>query len=142
MLDEPTPEASLSQTSPRLNTNSLNALRALDPNGGTAFVRRVLETYQRSLDKHIDTLRTAEAAGDVAALRAVAHTLKSSSSSIGALAFAARSAELESLLKQRLEQPAPGPAPLAGLAEPLAAYLAEALQVRAAVVAELGGGAA
>jgi hypothetical protein len=142
MLDEPTPEASLSKAAPRLNANSLSALRALDPSGGTAFVRRVLETYLRSLDKHIDNVRTALAAGDLAALRSVAHTLKSSSSSVGALDFAARSAEVEAVLRQRLEHPEPGTEPLTGLGELLAGYLDEALQVRSAVVCELAGGAA
>jgi HPt (histidine-containing phosphotransfer) domain-containing protein len=142
MFDEPTPEASLSKAAPRLNANSLSALRALDPNGGSSFVRRVLETYLRSLDKHIDSWRNAEAAGDLAGLRAVAHTLKSSSSSVGALTFAARSAEVEAVLRQRLEHPEPGVQPLVGLAPALAGYLDEALQVRSAVVTELGGGAA
>lgn len=142
MLEEPTPAASPPTATPRLNAASLGALRALDPNGGAAFVRRVLETYLRSMDKHLETLATAQAQGDVAALRAVAHTLKSSSSSVGALAFAARSAELETALRQRLESPLPGPAQLIGLEDQVASYLTEAQQVRLAVLAELGEAAA
>lgn len=142
MLDESTPEANPTAAPPKLNAASLAALRALDPTGGTSFVGRVLETYLRSLDKHIDSLRAALAAGDVATLRAVTHTLKSSSSSVGALAFAARSTELETALRQRLEHPLVGQPPLDGLTDPLADYLAEALLVRVAVAAELAGGAA
>lgn len=139
MLDEPTPAAGLPVTQPRLDASSLGALRALDPNGGTAFVRRVLETYLRSMDKHLDAIRTAQASGDLNALRAVAHTLKSSSSSVGALAFAASSATLEAALRERLEHPVEGADPLAGLADLFARYLIEAQQVRAAVMAELDG---
>jgi HPt (histidine-containing phosphotransfer) domain-containing protein len=139
MLDEPTPAASLPTTPLRLNASSLGALRALDPSGGTAFVRRVLETYLRSLDKHLDSLRAAQANGNLTALRAVAHTLKSSSNSIGALAFAGSSAELESVLREHLEHPVPGADPMAGLGELLTGYLAEAQQVRVAVAAELEG---
>lgn len=140
MLDEPTPAASLSLVAPRLNANSLGALRALDPAGGTAFVRRVLETYLRSLDKHLDSLREARARADLAALRAVAHTLKSSSNSVGALEFAASSAELESVLRERLDQTVACRAdPLAGLADLLTTYANQAEAVRLAVTAELDG---
>jgi HPt (histidine-containing phosphotransfer) domain-containing protein len=141
MLDEPTPAGSFPAAQPRLNASSLGALRALDPNGGSAFVRRVLETYLRSMDKHLDGIRAAQASGDLAALRAVAHTLKSSSSSVGALGFAASSATLESALRERLERPVAGADPLAGLADMLNLYLTEAHQVRVAVVAELDGAA-
>ncbi|MBK7613870.1 MAG: Hpt domain-containing protein [Vitreoscilla sp.] len=140
MLDEPKSAASPPAALPGLNATSLGALRALDPSGGGAFLRRVLETYLRSMDKHLDALRAARAASDLNGLRAVAHTLKSSSSSIGALAFAASSAELEAALRERIEASAPGVAdPLAGLGEQLSRYLAQAQQVREAVLAELGG---
>lgn len=141
MLDESTSAASVPTALPRLNATSLGALRALDPNGGTAFVRRVLETYLRSMDKHLESIRVARASGDLGALRAVAHTLKSSSNSIGALAFAASSAELESVLRERLEQPVAGADPMAELGDRLGRYLAEAQQVRVAVMAELDGAA-
>jgi HPt (histidine-containing phosphotransfer) domain-containing protein len=142
MLDESTPAASLPAASHGLNATSLDALRALDPSGGTAFLRRVLETYLRSMDKHLKAIRAARDAGDLNALRAVAHTLKSSSSSIGALAFAASSAELESVLRERMEDAAHGAAgTMDGLSEPLDRYLAQAQQVCEAVVAELGGAA-
>lgn len=140
MLDEPTPAASLLAASHGLNASSLGALRALDPSGGSAFLRRVLETYLRSLDKHLDAIRAARDASDLNGLRAVAHTLKSSSSSIGALVFAASSADLESVVRQRMESLAPGVAgTMDGLGDQINRYLAQAQQVREAVLAELGG---
>ena len=80
------------------------------------------------------------AASDLNSLRGVAHTLKSSSSSIGALDFATSSAELEAALRERIEGSTPGVAnPLDGLGEQLSCYLDQAQQVREAVLAELGG---
>lgn len=136
MLDDPTPEAGHTVV---LNAASLDALRALDPAGGNGFVHRVLGTYLRSLDKHLDTIQAARGSADLVALRTVAHTLKSSSASIGAIEFSALSAQLEIQLRRLVEDAAVPAEALVGLAPDLDRYADLAARVRQAVLAELGG---
>jgi HPt (histidine-containing phosphotransfer) domain-containing protein len=123
--------------SPALNAASLNALRALDPSGGNAFVQRVLSTYLRSMDKHLDNFEQARARADVVGLRAVAHTLKSSSESVGAIDFARKSAQLEAQLRELGEPVGQGASSLMDLGPELTQYAQMAQQVRLLVQAEL-----
>ena len=74
---------------------SLADLRALDPGGQARLVHRVLGTYQGSLGRLVEQLRTARDAGAWDQTARVAHTLKSSSASIGALALSALCADIE-----------------------------------------------
>ena len=107
---------------------TLGKLRELDPTGRTGIVARVLRTYEGSLTKLMAQFADARAARDPSGLRHVAHTLRSSSASIGALALSARCAELENLVREgRLDALDPA----------VEALAAEALQVGAAVRAIL-----
>jgi HPt (histidine-containing phosphotransfer) domain-containing protein len=74
-------------------------LRALDPDGKAQLVKRVLATYQVSLAKLVEQLRAARADGAWDQVARVAHTLKSSSASIGALALSSLCADIERLLR-------------------------------------------
>ncbi len=56
---------------------------------------RLIDTYLRELPRMIDQLRDAVEAGDREVLHRVAHTLKSSSASLGALPLSMMCAELE-----------------------------------------------
>lgn len=132
MLDDPTPAASASATL-RLHPDSLAALRGLDPTGGNAFVDRVLRTYLVSLDRHLEAAAQALARDDAHTVRGIAHTLKSSSQSIGALAFGDCCAALE----RRLLDLQPQGAAAAARAE-IEAFLGQAAEVRRAVQLELG----
>ncbi len=105
-------------------------LRELDPDGRRGFVRQVLQTYERSLERQLGALNAAASAGDVAAAGEVAHALKSSSASVGALGLSTLCAALERLAR--------GADPQA-LGAPLEALQAEAARVRAAVQAMLTG---
>lgn len=78
-----------------LDEAALDRLRALDPDGRTGIVARVLATYETSLQRMLGQLAAARDAGDVAAIGSLAHTLKSSSASVGALALSALCAEAE-----------------------------------------------
>jgi HPt (histidine-containing phosphotransfer) domain-containing protein len=101
-----------------LDAQALARLQELDPHGQAGLVRRVLLTYAQSLRRLLDQVRTARAAGDREALGQVAHTLKSSSASVGALDLSALCVELEAQLRQ------PGHAdavPLAAMLERLQA---------------------
>ena len=84
---------------PVLDAACMAELRALDPDGKAQLVKRVLATYQVSLAKLVDQLRVAQADGAWDQVSRVAHTLKSSSASIGALALSTLCADIERLLR-------------------------------------------
>lgn len=83
-----------------LDDAALGKLRALDPTGRAGIVQRVLRTYDGSLQKLMLQFEQAAAAGDVQGLRHVAHTLRSSSASVGAMRFSARCGEVETLIRE------------------------------------------
>ena len=118
---------------PVLNPASLEQLRALDPQGGSAFVIRVLSTFQRSLARHCDLLDEADRAGDLHALSHSAHALKSASASVGAMALSAICAALEEAVRGAQAAALPGL---------VRAFQTEAGRVRAAVAHLLDGSAA
>ena len=84
---------------PVLDAASMAELRSLDPDGKAQLVKRVLATYQVSLAKLVGQLHAARADGAWDQVSRVAHTLKSSSASIGALALSAQCADIERLLR-------------------------------------------
>ena len=86
-------------TKPVLDAACMAELRALDPDGKAQLVKRVLVTYQASLAKLVDQLRVARGEGAWDQVSRVAHTLKSSSASIGALALSRLCADIERLLR-------------------------------------------
>ena len=86
-------------TTPVLDAACMAELRALDPDGKAQLVKRVLATYQASLAKLVDQLRQARDTGAWDQVSRVAHTLKSSSASIGALALSALCADIERHLR-------------------------------------------
>ncbi len=107
-----------------LDEAALDRLRQLDPEGRNHLLPRVLGTYMASLAKLLAQLQVAHDAGDMAAVHMAVHTLKSSSSSVGALALSALCADAESALRDQRFDALP----------PLLTQLqAEALQVDAAV---------
>ena len=59
------------------------------------FVRELLETYLADTPVQLDAMTAAVEADDAAALVRPAHTLKSSSASLGAMRLSARARELE-----------------------------------------------
>jgi HPt (histidine-containing phosphotransfer) domain-containing protein len=84
---------------PVLDAACMAELRALDPDGKAQLVKRVLATYQASLTKLVAQLQMARGEGAWDQVSRVAHTLKSSSASIGALVLSALCAEIERLLR-------------------------------------------
>ena len=84
---------------PVLDAACMAELRALDPDGRAQLVKRVLATYQASLTKLVAQLQLARAEGAWDQVSRVAHTLKSSSASIGALALSSLCADIERLLR-------------------------------------------
>ena len=68
-----------------LDEASLARLRALDPDGRLNVMARVFQTYEASLITALEQAARARDSADAPALGAVAHKLKSSSASVGAL---------------------------------------------------------
>jgi hypothetical protein len=99
-----------------LDAAALDRLRQLDPGGRLGVVRRVLAAYETSLVRMLAQLEAARSSADAAAVAAIAHTLKSSSASVGALGLAAACADVEARLRGA-GQPAGGP-PRPGAAAP------------------------
>lgn len=84
-----------------LDPAALDRLRELDPGARNGLLQRVLRTYTQSLERMLVPWREARAAGDVNAMRVIAHTLKSSSASVGALALSALCADVEARLRDQ-----------------------------------------
>jgi HPt (histidine-containing phosphotransfer) domain-containing protein len=74
--------------------------------GDEAFVRELVDAYLAESPGYLDALVTAAAAGDAAAVIRPAHTLKSSSSAVGAMRLAALSKQVEFAARDgRVDQP-------------------------------------
>lgn len=78
-----------------LDDGVLAQLAALVPAQGEAFLLQVLTTFASSLTQCTNTLADAARHADWAAAGNIAHSLKSSSASVGAHVLSARCAELE-----------------------------------------------
>ena len=113
---------------PAIDEATLGQLRELDPSGANQIVRRVLETYQRSLTKAMSEFAAARETGDLSVLGRIAHTLRSSSASVGALHFSGRCKEVEILIRD---------GHTAQLQAPLDALQNESVRVQAAIAAML-----
>jgi HPt (histidine-containing phosphotransfer) domain-containing protein len=114
---------------PVLDANSLDQLRQLDPSGGSSFLVRVLGTYARSLEKHVAEARQARDTGQWDHVARAAHTLKSASASVGALAFSQVCAEVEHRIRRH---------ELALIEPQVERFFHEAARVRDAVQSQLG----
>ena len=64
-----------------------------------AFVQELIEAFLEDGREQIAAMRQSLASGDVLAFQRAAHSLKSSSASLGALGFSAQAKELEQLAK-------------------------------------------
>ena len=78
-----------------LDKVALDRLRDLDPSGANQLMSRVMSAFDASLLRLLPQLAQAQISQDCNAIRHVAHTLKSSSASIGALHLSRLCAELE-----------------------------------------------
>ena len=92
--------ADLSQGGGVLDAEALGRLRELDPTGQNQLLGRVLRTFLTSLDRLVPQLTDARRSDDFNGIRHVAHTLKSSSASIGALALSQLCAATEKAARQ------------------------------------------
>lgn len=89
----------LSPTRKPLDAKALDRLRELDPDGRQGVLTRVLGAFETSLARMLAQLRAEQDGGHAGVVVAVAHTLKSSSASVGALELAQACAEVEARLR-------------------------------------------
>lgn len=80
-----------------LDPQALDRLRELDPDGKSQLLARVAGAFGTSVMRLLPQMKTALEAKDMAAIRHVAHTLKSSSASIGAVKLSRLCADIESM---------------------------------------------
>jgi HPt (histidine-containing phosphotransfer) domain-containing protein len=84
-----------------IDPEAIARLRELDPTGQARLLERVIDAYLGSADRLMAQLHEAQARGDTAAMRMVAHTLKSSSASLGATSLASACAHAEALARDQ-----------------------------------------
>lgn len=132
---EPSPPApgsaagdGVAASEPALDAAALDRLRDLDPGGQQGVLPRVLQTYERSLAKHLVDISAGARSGSLDALARAVHTLKSSSAAVGALRLSQQCAQVEQ--KARIDRQLPSE-------RELDALLAEGRRVRQAVEAML-----
>jgi len=87
MLLDPAPQT--------INRATLDALREIDPTGGTDLQKEILGMFLNTTATNVAQLREAIAAGDSLAIGRAAHALKSSAANVGADSLAIGYRELE-----------------------------------------------
>lgn len=83
-----------------LDPEALNNLRALDPEGGDAFLREVAGIFLEDTPKRLGELDQSLAAGDAPTFIRAAHSIKGASSNLGAAALRAVAEQLEHRAKK------------------------------------------
>jgi len=82
-----------------LDAGAIARLKELDPTGANRLLERVLQAFQASVLRLRPQAEAARHNGDHGALRLVAHTLKSSAASIGALHLSQLCAQIEASVR-------------------------------------------
>ncbi len=82
-----------------LDEEALARLRELDPKGENRLLERVLKAFETSVARLLPQLQDSRRLGDRAGIRHVAHTLKSSSASIGAVKLSQLCADIETMIR-------------------------------------------
>lgn len=78
-----------------LDDGAIRRLRELDPTGESHLLTRVFNAFETSLNRLLPQLAQAREAADAPGVRLVAHTLKSSSATVGAMELSRLCAEIE-----------------------------------------------
>jgi len=82
-----------------LDQSALDNLRELDPDGSSGVYAQIIQTYLSDAASLVAQIKAAVAANDAASLTRHAHTLKSTSLSLGATRVSAVARELEAAAK-------------------------------------------
>ena len=89
--------ASMRRSIASLDASAFDELRKLKMGGATDIVEKVIRMYLTNAPSLLEKMQGAVAAGDADVLRDAAHTLKSSSASVGATDLSAMCQQLEAL---------------------------------------------
>lgn len=102
MTSQPNPPAPPAPPAATVNLDAaaLARLRELDPDGRHGVVTRVLTAFETSLARMLTQLQDERDAEHPTVVAGVAHMLKSSSASVGALSLAQACADIELKLRQ------------------------------------------
>jgi len=111
-----------------LDHKALDSIRAVEAQGATGLLDRLVETYLREAPRLLDLLRNGLDAHDPDSANRAAHSLKSSSAYLGATHMAALCVKMETLAKEKV---------LDSARELLPEMLAEFEKVRQALQTEL-----
>ncbi len=84
-----------------LDELALGRLRELDPDGRHGVLQRVFSAFETSLMRMLVQLNAERENGNPGVVSSVAHTLKSSSASVGALQLSAACAQVERRLREQ-----------------------------------------
>ncbi len=79
-----------------LDQKALGMIRQVQGAGSSGILQRIIRIYLSDSPKHLQELRDGLAAGDAVRVHRAAHTLKSSSATLGAMALAELGKEMES----------------------------------------------
>ncbi len=85
---------------PILDQEAIDNLRALDPDGGDAFLREIVGIFLEDAPLRIAEIDQSLAAGDTPTFIRAAHTIKGASSNVGAAALRAVAEQLEHRAKK------------------------------------------
>ncbi len=80
---------------PTIDPDAIASLRELNPGDNGAFLREIVDIYIEDTPKRIAELKATLSSGDAAAFTRAAHTIKGSSSNVGAQALRAIAERLE-----------------------------------------------
>ena len=97
-MSEPPPDAPIAVA--MLDPDALLRLRELDPSGTSRLLERVVNAFHGSSARLLLQLAAARDGPDLAVVRHVAHTLKSSSASVGAVKLSGLCAEMEAMARE------------------------------------------
>ncbi len=112
-----------------LDAQALERLRELDPNGENHLMERVVSAFDSSVARLMPQIDEALHSNDLAGIRHVAHTLKSSSASIGAMKLSRMCSDLETRARNQQSD---------GIAERIAELQSEVEIARTALKRVLG----
>ena len=84
---------------PIIDPDAITNLRELNPGDNGEFLREIVGIYVEDTPKRLAELRGAFAAGDAPALTRAAHTIKGSSSNVGAAALRSAAERLEHMAR-------------------------------------------
>ncbi len=91
-----------------LDAQALERLRELDPSGENHLMERVVSAFESSVGRLMPQLEDALHSNELGGIRHVAHTLKSSSASIGAMKLSKMCADLEARARNEQSDGMPG----------------------------------